>query len=215
MKKCKRWKGKKNKNDLDWSESSDRRGWSRKVQQSKYDKRNVECFNHHKTCYYSYECIVERGGKQKHSHDNEVYIAQEEVESEPLTLMVTNSAEINQYESWHLNSGCSNHMTSHKKWLIHFDSIRKSKVKFEDDSTLKVEGVGDMVILRKNGSKALISDVLFVLGMKCNLLNIGQLVQKRFTIVMRNSQFELFDADKRLILRSKLTMNRKDISSEY
>ncbi|XP_019414644.1 PREDICTED: uncharacterized protein LOC109326413 [Lupinus angustifolius] len=76
-----------------------------------------------------------------------------------------------------------------------------------ESCTLKVEGAGDVVIMRNNGSKALISDVLFVPGMKYNLLSIGKLIQKGFTTVMGNRQVEVFDVEKRLILRSKLTKN--------
>jgi len=28
------------------------------------------------------------------------------------------------FEYWYLDSGCSNHMTSHKEWLINFDSSK-------------------------------------------------------------------------------------------
>ncbi|XP_019455136.1 PREDICTED: uncharacterized protein LOC109356264 [Lupinus angustifolius] len=65
---------------------------------------------------------------------------------------------------------------SHKEWLADFDPSKQSSIKFADDNTLEVEGTGDVVILRKNGSSALIFDVLFIPGVKCNLLSIGQLV---------------------------------------
>ncbi|XP_019455152.1 PREDICTED: uncharacterized protein LOC109356282 [Lupinus angustifolius] len=157
--------------------------------------------------HYSYECSVEKG-KQKNLHDKEAFTTHEDPEAEPLTLMVTNSAEDVHLESWYLDSRCSNHMTSHKEWFIDFDSSRKNKVKFVDDSTLKVEEAGDVVILINNGSKALISYVIFVPSMRYNLLNIGKLIQKGFTTVMRNGQVEVFDVEKRLILRSKLTKNK-------
>jgi len=54
-----------------------------------------------------------------------------------------------------------------------------------------------------------IANVLFVPEMKCNLLSIGQLVQKGFTVVMGNyDKVELFDVNKNLILRSKISKNR-------
>ena len=72
-----------------------------------------------------------------------------------------------------------------------------------------MEEIGDVVIVRQNGSKAVIISVLFVLEMKCNLLNIGQLVQKGFTVVVGHyDHIEVFDANKKLILRSKLSKNK-------
>ncbi|XP_019432642.1 PREDICTED: uncharacterized protein LOC109339630 [Lupinus angustifolius] len=145
-------------------------------------------------------------GKKNHN-EKEAYTTQEELKEEPLTHMVTNSVE-HSYESWYLDSGCSNHMTSHKELLADFDLSRKNNVKFVDDSTLNVDGTSDVVILRNNGSNALIFDVLFIPGLKCNLLSIGQLVQKGFTSIMKDGQCELFDVEKRLILRSILTKSR-------
>ncbi|XP_019430095.1 PREDICTED: uncharacterized protein LOC109337549 [Lupinus angustifolius] len=81
--------------------------------------------------------------RKKNQYEKEAYKAQEEPEGEPLTLMVTNSNE-HIDESWYLDSGCSNHMTSHKEWLADFNPSRKSKVRFVDNSTLKVEGTGDV-----------------------------------------------------------------------
>ncbi|XP_019429362.1 PREDICTED: uncharacterized protein LOC109336966 [Lupinus angustifolius] len=206
-KKNKKWKGKKSYHNLDGPESPNRRGGPRKnKKQRKYDKRNVECFNCCNIGNYSYKCPSDKG-KQMNRQDKEAFTIQEEPESKPLTLMVTTIAENSHHEAWFLDSGCSNHMTSHKEWFIDFDPSRKRKVKFVDDNTLKVEGAGDVVIMMQNGSKALILNVLFVHGMRCNLLSIGQLIQKGFTIVIENGQFKLSDADKRLILRIKLTKN--------
>jgi len=53
------------------------------------------------------------------------------------------------------------------------------------------------------------TNVLFVPEMKCNLLSIGQLVQKGFTIVMGNyEKVKCFDVNKNMILRSKISKNR-------
>jgi len=99
----------------------------------------------------------------------------EDFDFELFILMVTITVEDSnsKVESWYLDLGCSNHMTCHKEWLINFDAAKKSKVRFANDSYLEVEVYGELVILRKNRSKAIISDVLFVPKMKCNLLSIG------------------------------------------
>lgn len=111
-------------------------------------------------------------------------------------------------KNWYLDSGCSNHMMCNREWLVNFDDTKKSKVKFADDSTLMVEGIGDVIINRKNGSQAVISSVLFVLHMKCNLLIIGQLVERGYTVIMGNhDKVELFDSNRRLILTNKISKN--------
>lgn len=125
--------------------------------------------------------------------------------------MVTTSAESSNSQAnfWYLDLGCSNHMTCHKEWLINFDETKKSKVKFVDDSTLKVEGIRNVIVRRKNDLCAVITSVLFFPAMKCNLLSISEWVQRGFTIVMGGyNRVKLFDEDKKLILRSKISKKR-------
>ena len=84
----------------------------------------------------------------------------------------------------------ANHMTGRKEWLADFDESKKSKVKLADNSSLQVEGTGNIVFQMSNGGKAMIKDVLYVLGMKCNLLSVGQLVEKGFSVVMKDGVFK-------------------------
>ncbi|XP_050916077.1 uncharacterized protein LOC127131187 [Lathyrus oleraceus] len=87
---------------------------------------------------------------------------------------------------WFLDPGCSNHMTGRKVWLVDFDESKKSKVKLADNSLLQAKGTGNIVIQRSIGAKALIKDVLYIPGMKCNLLSVGQLIEKGFSMVMKD-----------------------------
>ncbi|XP_047178495.1 uncharacterized protein LOC124845441 [Vigna umbellata] len=125
-----------------------------------------------------------KGKKKNKFQSKETHLAQEESDSKPLILMVMTTTEGMKSldKGWYLDSGCSNHMTCNREWLVNFDNTKKSKARFADDNTLMVEGMGDVIINRKNGSQALISNVLFVPGMKCNLLSIGQLVEKGYTV---------------------------------
>lgn len=129
----------------------------------KKDKRSVEYFNCHKYGHYSYECYADKGKQKKHK-GKEAYVAHKDSDPKPLTLMVTTSVESfsSHADLWYLDSGCSNH----QEWLINFDATKKSKVKFAYDSTLKVKGMGDVVIRRKNGSHVVITGVLHVPNMK-------------------------------------------------
>ncbi|XP_014503180.1 uncharacterized protein LOC106763508 [Vigna radiata var. radiata] len=149
--------------------------------------------------------------EQKKGQGEEAYIAQEESDSEPLTLTATTStvSSCSQDQLWYLDSGCSNHMTCHREWLVNFAETKKSRAKFANDSTSKVEEIGDVAVRRKNGSRAIINNVFFVPKMRCNLLSIGHLIQKGFTVVMGGfNKVELFDKNKNLILRSKISKSR-------
>jgi hypothetical protein len=55
-----------------------------------------------------------------------------------------------------------------------------------------------VIIRRSVGKKVVIESVLYVSGMKWNLLSIGQLVEKGFTMKIGRDSLKLFDADKKL-----------------
>lgn len=61
-----------------------------------------------------------------------------------------------------------------------------------------------MVIKRSNGNLAIIEDMLYVPNMKCNLLSVVQLIEKKFLVIMKNETFELSDANNKLVLKSAL-----------
>lgn len=96
---------------------------------------------------------------------------------------------------WFIDSGCSNHIICRKAWLVDFEESKKINVKLVDNSLLQAKGIGNIVIQRSNDVKALIKDVLYVLGMKCNLLSVGQLVEKGFLVVMKDGALELFNLE--------------------
>lgn len=124
-------------------------------------------------------------------------------DSEPVVLMTTEGPDpaANSY-SWYLDTGCSNHMTCCKEWLTNLDPTKKSKVRFADFNTVTTEGIGPIAIKRRDGKLAVIQDVMYVLGMKCNLLSLGQLVEKGFTVIMKNECLKMFDSDQKLILKA-------------
>lgn len=44
--------------------------------------------------------------------------------------------------------------------------------------------------------------------MKCNLLSVGQMVEKGFSVFMKDIVVELFDTKKSLVLKSHMSKNR-------
>ncbi|MCH81362.1 copia-type polyprotein, partial [Trifolium medium] len=65
-----------------------------------------------------------------------------------------------------------------------------------------------MMITRSNGTSAVIEDVFYVPGMDCNLLSVGQLIEKGFSVSIKDEFFELFDPTNVLVLRTPLCKNR-------
>lgn len=116
----------------------------------KKDKRNIECFNCHKFGHFAYDCFSGKRKQKKKFQSKETHLAHEESDSEPLTLMVMTTTDFMELltKNWYLNLGCSNHMTYN---MVNFDDTNKTRGKLVGNNTLMIEGMGDIIIKRKNG----------------------------------------------------------------
>ena len=95
-------------------------------------------------------------------------------------------------EKWYLYSGYSTHMTVQKDWFVKISRAMNNKVKLAYGITLMANGIGGILITRKDGGHSLIKGVLYILGIKCNLLIIGQLLEKGYKIHMENKRLYIF-----------------------
>lgn len=75
-------------------------------------------------------------------------------------MMVTTKDEERHRDKWNLDLICSSHMTSRKDWFFKTSPSKKNKVKFANDYTLAVEGICDVLIMRKDDKQSVISNVL-------------------------------------------------------
>ncbi|KAI5416994.1 hypothetical protein KIW84_041843 [Lathyrus oleraceus] len=107
--------------------------------------------------------------------------------------MVTTRDEERFKDQWYLDSRCSSHMFGRKDWFVNIKPSMKNMVKFANDNTLAVEGVGDVIIMRKDGKRSIISNMLYILGMKNNLLSIGQLVKKNYKVSIEDNMMRFLD----------------------
>ncbi|XP_019459946.1 PREDICTED: uncharacterized protein LOC109359706 [Lupinus angustifolius] len=141
-------------------------------------------------------------------HHSEAYLAKKEsterIEDEAVLLMMATNNESDNEDKWYIDSGCSNHMTGKRNWLVNFDEQKRCSVRFADSRMIQAEGTCDVLISRKDGRNALISDVLYVPNMKSNLLSIGQLIEKGFSFQMHQGMAKIFDVSSKLILKAPL-----------
>ncbi|XP_019432069.1 PREDICTED: uncharacterized protein LOC109339126 [Lupinus angustifolius] len=207
-------KGRKNYvNNSDQPEQSIRRFGQKqfKGMRRKVDKKKVRCYNCDKFGHYSTECLEPTKNQQQIKQDSEANLVKEEnedFEEEVVQLMMTTECKSQRNDTWYLDSGCSNHMTGHKEWLVNFDSSKRNKVKFADNRVVITEGSGDIPLKMKYGSKAYITDVLFVPEMKTNPISLGQLHEKGFSMELNDGVMSVYDKLKMKILQAPLSNNR-------
>jgi len=76
-------------------------------------------------------------------------------------------------------------MTGRRDWFIKIDDIFHGKVRFVDDNRLNSGRVGCVVLRDSNDREVDIDGVLYVLGLKINLLSLSRLLQKGFIMEMK------------------------------
>ncbi|WJX18783.1 hypothetical protein P8452_08547 [Trifolium repens] len=168
----------------------------------KFDKRNVQCYNCQKFGHFADECR-----SKDDSNNTDAKLARGNDDDDSVMLLVTTRDESDNKDKWYLDTGCSTHMTGRKDWFVNLTSTQNNNVRFADDSTVAVKGVGDVSIKRKDGKLSLISNVLYIPGMKCNLLSIGQLLEKDYKIVMEKKLLNVFDTKGNLLLKAPMSKN--------
>lgn len=73
---------------------------------------------------------------------------------------------------------------------------------------MNAEGMRNVKVRVKNGKTVLIKDVWYVPIMKRNLMSVGQLIEKGFSVTMKDKLLRLYDSDQKLIMQSEQGINR-------
>src|SRR4030095_15871392 len=97
---------------------------------------------------------------------------------------------------WLMDSGCSRHMTSDKKWFSSLTPLsHKEYVTFGDDQKGKVLGTG---VIKVNDHFTL-NDVALVDRLRYNLLSVSQLVDADLSVLFCKSDSRVLDSSGGLV----------------
>ncbi|KAL2342497.1 hypothetical protein Fmac_003782 [Flemingia macrophylla] len=99
-------------------------------------------------------------------------------------------------------------MTGHIEWFYEIDMSTKRKISFADGRAVMAEGIGKIAIRREDGRKIIISEVLYVPQMKSILLSLGQLLEKGYSVNMKDNHMEVIDNNRNTILKVLVSKNR-------
>ena len=106
---------------------------------------------------------------------------------------------INNANSWLVDSGASKHITSFREALT---SYRKKKftnqVELGDDTTYKIKGVGSASLQLDSGTGLHIEHILYVSGLKKNLLSVVGLEDKGYKVIFMDRKFLLWEKNEKL-----------------
>eukprot|EP00253_Pinus_taeda_P007385 PITA_07385 len=97
-----------------------------------------------------------------------------------------------QENHWYINNGCSKHMTGDKEKLQSYNALEKEKkVSFGNDTPAVIKGKG--FVLLKEKVKA--GNVMYVDGLKHNLLSVSQMCDQGNEVVFRSNGCVVHELD--------------------
>ena len=93
--------------------------------------------------------------------------------------------------------------------MVHqLDESVEKVINFADGRHITSGGKGDISVVRRDGGKARITDVLYVPSMTSNLISVGQLLVKGYNMKIEKNHMKVYHSDGRLILKAPLADNR-------
>jgi hypothetical protein len=111
-----------------------------------------------------------------------------------LSGTITKSQEI-----WLIDSGASKHMTGFKQNLANYqDRNYKAKVELGDDGTYEIKGFGSTSFQFHSGTIFHIDEILYVPGLKKNLISVPVLESKGYTVIFSKGKALLCSPNKDL-----------------
>ena len=100
----------------------------------------------------------------------------------------------------YIDNDYPNHLTGNKQWLVDFGNSKRTKIICVDDEYLNAKGIGNFIVKLKNEKTVLIKDVWYVLGMNSNLMSVGQLIKKGFSVTMKDNLLKLYNFNQKVIM---------------
>ena len=104
---------------------------------------------------------------------------------------------------WFLDSGCSKHMTGNRDLFVDLTLKKLGYVNYGDNNKGKILGIGNV----GSNSTMFIKNVLYVEGLKYNLLSISQLSDKGFNVSFNSEQCMISDKNESFKLIGKRENN--------
>jgi hypothetical protein len=109
---------------------------------------------------------------------------------------------------WVLDTGASNHMTGTLSALTQLDNSVQGTVKFGDGSTVKIKGMGSVVMQDRNKGHKVLTEVYYIPELKSNIVSLGQLEEKGFKYVEENGRLCVYDQERTLLISAPRVDNR-------
>jgi hypothetical protein len=156
------------------------------------DMSKVKCFVCKKFGHYAGQCPNRKKKKGGTTTTTEETDFQTQFQQECAFPVCCSSVEYSP-DIWYIDSGASSHITSVRE---HFFDLRDTEVRIDislgDNRVVTVAGIGTVSFRRENLPPISFTDVLFVPGMKKNLISVSTLQDRGFEVSFRGTEVLIY-----------------------
>ena len=89
-------------------------------------------------------------------------------------------------DEWLCDSACSFHRCFRKEWFFNFTELDGGVVYLANNQPCKIAGIGSISLKNPDGSTRVLTDVRYIPKLEKNLISLGTLESKGFTIILQN-----------------------------
>ena len=174
-----------------------------------FDKSKVQCYNCQDFGHFADECKNEKKPRVREE------VANISIEESSLFMAYTEdfllqgSQEDNlSKNSWYLDTGASSHMMSKRSFFYFLDESLQGSIKFGDESSVRYEGKGSILLNYLDGEEITIEGVLYVPSLRVNILSLGKLDEDGFISTLGGGILSIFDKEGKQFAQVRKTKGR-------
>ena len=146
---------------------------------SKKDLSKAKCFHCHEFGHYATRCPQKKSSK-KTAAVGEALASQFELDFTLIACMASTVMST----VWYLDSGASFHMTGCKDFFSEMEEKDlQINIELGDDGRYSATGIGTVTFHRESGSDFRLKDVMYVPGLKKNLISVAVLEDRGYDVV--------------------------------
>jgi hypothetical protein len=157
--------------------------------EGKKDMSKVKCFSCHKFGHYAGQYPNKKKKQTTASAEVEEFSTKFDKE---FSLIACLSSRTTTTDAWYIDSGASHHMTAVREHLTDLTQCGDAEVVLGDDWEVKVASCGTVSFRRESLPPMTLTEVLYVPGLKKNLVSVSTIEEKGYEILFRDGQVLLF-----------------------
>lgn len=146
-----------------------------------------KCYHCHKPEHYRRDCPERNISQDKVGELGELQVASNGYDSAEVLCV----SDLDNYQNWISDSGCSFHMCPNRSWFESFQQENGGRVILGNNKTCQVQRIGTVGIKMQDSMKRILCDVRYVPDLRRNLISLGALDYSGYSFKAENGKLRV------------------------